>query len=92
MIDDAFSHVSEIVCSIPNLPLLPGVYSVKLWSAIGGQESDVIENAGDFIVKEADSLRKDLSANHPRSKSHHHGSILVSHSWQVLPKITSSSA
>jgi lipopolysaccharide transport system ATP-binding protein len=88
MIDNTFSHVSEIVCSIPNLPLLPGVYGVKLWSEIGGQESDVIENAGDFIVKGADSPTRHLSANHRRSKSHHHGFILVPHSWQILPKKT----
>ena len=87
MIDDAsYSHLSEIVCSIPNLPLLPGVYNVKLWSAIGGQESDDVENAGYFIVKGVDSPARDLLANHRSSKSHQDCFILVSHSWQILPK------
>jgi len=73
---DNLSAVSEIVCTIPALPLAAGVYRIHLWSAVGKERADYIENAAQLVVMEGDFFG---SGRLPVSRKH--GSFLVHHSW-----------
>ena len=68
----------QIVCRIPSLPLLPGMYGVTLWGGVKGATADVVNRAADFEVVEGDFFG---SGKLPKSR---HGDFLIAHSWELL--------
>jgi lipopolysaccharide transport system ATP-binding protein len=69
----------RLVCSIPNLPLVPGSYRINVWIAVDGQAADQIQHASQFHVVASDFFP---SGNLPDLGRH--GPILVFHSWSAL--------
>jgi len=75
---DEFPPECEVLCEIPMLPLIPGLYQVDLWSAVGRERADCIENAGQFEIMESDFFGSGKLPTH-----HKHGPILVPHTWSI---------
>ena len=75
---DEFPPECEVLCEIPMLPLIPGLYQVDLWSAVGRDRADYIENAGQFEVMASDYYGSGKLPVH-----HKHGPILVPHTWSI---------
>ena len=69
---------SELVFSIPQLPLAPGLYRIDLWSEVRGQEADCIKGAAQFSVDEGD-----FYGNGKLPVTRKHGSMLVGHTLHV---------
>jgi len=69
----------SFVCRIPRLPLQPGHYSFNLFCKVSGEIADWVQNAGVIEVAAGDFFN---SGKLPPSDQ---GSLLLSHSWNVLP-------
>lgn len=65
----------EIVCRIPQLPLQPGNYSFNLFSTVGGEIADWIQNAGTIQIEAGNFFG---TGKLPPAEQ---GPFLVSHSW-----------
>ena len=71
----------QIICNIPKLPLLPGNYSLSIYSTANMIETDWINEALYFTVNSGRYFRTgSLPANHAAR-------ILVDHSWDLRKKI-----
>jgi lipopolysaccharide transport system ATP-binding protein len=67
----------RIKCLIPNLPLLPGKYTVSLWCKISERMADNIQDA--FSIQVVDGDFFGTGKLNPDDG----GSILVSHAWEI---------
>jgi lipopolysaccharide transport system ATP-binding protein len=65
----------EIICRLPQLPLQPGAYSFNLFSTVGGEIADWLQNAGTIEVEAGNFFG---TGKLPPSEQ---GPFLVSHSW-----------
>lgn len=65
-----------VTCTIPDLPLLPGKYSVNLFAAVGAEILDWVQEAATFEVYENDYL----GFGH-LTRSAGHGRIAVRQAW-----------
>lgn len=70
----------SFVCRIPAFPLQPGKYSFNLFCKVGGEIADWVQDAGVIEVAPGDFFN---SGKLPPSDQ---GSLLVSHSWNVVPR------
>lgn len=67
----------KIICNIPKLPLLPGTYSLTLYTTSNMIETDWVEEATVFQVKGGNFFK---SCSLPSNNS---ARILVDHYWEV---------
>jgi lipopolysaccharide transport system ATP-binding protein len=67
----------RILCTIPRLPLLPGVYTYSVWCTVGGTLEDSVAEAGKLSVVEGDYFG---TGKLPRNQA---GDFLVAHHWSV---------
>jgi lipopolysaccharide transport system ATP-binding protein len=74
----------RILCRLPRLPLQPGRYTYNLYSSIGGEIADWIQNVGLINVEAGDFYG---SGKLPPPQQ---GSFLVDHSWDVTANLASS--
>jgi len=65
----------EIICRLPQLPLQPGIYCFNLFSTVGGEISDWLQNAGTIEIETGNLFG---SGKLPPPDQ---GPFLVSHSW-----------
>lgn len=65
----------EVVCRIPELPLLPASYKINVWVQLDGENADRIDHAADLTVTE--------TAFFPtgRLQRNRYGDALVRHTW-----------
>jgi len=73
----ALTPGSRLLCSIPHLPLVPGVYTYTVWCTIGGTLEDFVAEAGKLSVAEGDYFG---TGNLPPNTI---GDFLVAHTWSV---------
>jgi lipopolysaccharide transport system ATP-binding protein len=66
----------EVVCHIPELPLAPGRYVFNLFSTVGGEVVDWVQQAGYLDVAAGDYFGTG------QLKTHDEG-FLVKHKWSV---------
>lgn len=71
-------ETGQVTCAIQSLPLLPGQYSLYLWSAVQKQQTDTFPNLGNLIVHE-----RDFFGSGKLPKYSNHGAVLVQHSWLI---------
>jgi lipopolysaccharide transport system ATP-binding protein len=67
----------ELVCSLPELPLLPGRYALTFYIEVNGILADWVRNAMHFEVFEDDVFGTG------RLPPTSHGPVLVRHTWAV---------
>jgi len=70
---------ATLVCKIPSLPLVADIYSVFLWASVNGYTADIVPNALQFSVSEADIYG---SGKFPIKRKH--GSLILPHDWAHL--------
>lgn len=68
----------EVVCHIPELPLAPGRYVFNLFSTVGGEIADWVQQAGYLNVAAGDYFGTG------QLRTHHEG-FVVKHRWTVKP-------
>ena len=68
---------ARILCTIPRLPLLPGVYTYTVSCRVGGTLEDHVEEAGKLSVVAGDSFG---TGKLPPNQG---GDFLVAHQWSV---------
>ncbi|HMF49192.1 MAG TPA: ABC transporter ATP-binding protein [Candidatus Saccharimonadales bacterium] len=68
---------ARLLCKIPRLPLVPGMYTYTLWCTIGGTLEDYVSEAGKVTVAEGDYFG---TGNLP---SRDVGDFLVEHTWSA---------
>ena len=68
----------EVVCHIPELPLAPGRYVFNLFSTVGGEIADWVQQAGYLNVAAGDYFGTG------QLRTHHEG-FVVKHRWSVKP-------
>src|SRR5215475_2782733 len=73
---DALPASGEVICHIPELPLAPGRYVFNLFSAVGGEIVDWVQQAGYLDVAAGDYFGTG------QLKTHAEG-FLVKHKWSV---------
>jgi lipopolysaccharide transport system ATP-binding protein len=67
----------EVQCKIPQLPLMPGNYSINIYVAVNGAVSDWITDVAMFEVESSDFYGTG------RIPPASHGRFLVKHSWSI---------
>jgi lipopolysaccharide transport system ATP-binding protein len=72
----------ELVCHIPELPLAPGRYVFNLFSAIGGEVVDWVQQAGHLDVAPGDYFGTGQLRTHDEG-------FVVKHRWSVKPQASS---
>jgi lipopolysaccharide transport system ATP-binding protein len=72
-------RVGVFRCTVPRLPLLPGRYSLNIYSEANGYVADWVQDAHLLDVVESDFFG---SGQLPPSS---HGKVVVAHSWDVSP-------
>jgi lipopolysaccharide transport system ATP-binding protein len=77
---------ARIICNIPRLPLLPGVYTYTIWCQVGAIEEDYVAEAGKLSVVEGDYFG---TGKLPPKQI---GDFLVAHTWSDRVNATMSSA
>jgi len=80
LVNQGFEQIGPdgtLICSIPRLPLLPGKYTVNLYSTVGAEIADWIQNAGAIDVVTGDFFGSG------RLPSIAQGQLLVSHTWET---------
>jgi lipopolysaccharide transport system ATP-binding protein len=73
----ALAPRARILCNIPRLPLLPGIYTFTIWCTVGGTLEDLVADAGKLSVAEGDYFG---TGKLPPNAV---GDFLVAHSWSV---------
>jgi len=73
----ALTPSSRLLCRIPRLPLLAGVYTYSVWCTVGETMEDAISEAGKLTVAEGDYFG---TGRLPPAVN---GEFLVAHSWSV---------
>jgi lipopolysaccharide transport system ATP-binding protein len=68
---------ARAICSIPHLPLMPGIYTYTVWCTVGGTLEDLVADAGNLSVVEGDYFG---TGKLPPNAI---GDFLVAHSWSV---------
>lgn len=68
----------EFVCTLPNLPLRSGHYTVDLYCKVNGQVSDWIRSAASFDVEDGDYFQTGKI-----TMGAYTGSVFIEHSWKV---------
>ena len=76
-IPDDWPPTGEIICTIPKLPLISGVYSVNLYSTVNGIVADWVTDAATFRVETADYYGTG------RTPPPSHSRFFVDHSWSI---------
>jgi lipopolysaccharide transport system ATP-binding protein len=76
----ALSRGTRVLCSIPRLPLQPGVYALTIWCKAGGNLQDHVPDAGKLTVVEGDYFGTGKLP--PREL----GDFFVAHNWAVMPE------
>jgi lipopolysaccharide transport system ATP-binding protein len=71
----ALAPGARICCSIPHLPLLPGIYTYTIWCAVGEVTEDFVAEAGKLSVVEGDYFGTG------KLPARQVGDFLVAHSW-----------
>ena len=71
-----FSSTGIVRCTIAQLPLVPGEYSVNVACTVRKQRADRVENAATFTV-----LENDYFGTGRLPKPDKHGPIIVSNEW-----------
>lgn len=72
---DSLPPSGEIVCRLPHFPLQPGFYSFNLFSTVGGEITDWLQNAGTIEIEAGDFFG---TGKLPPSDQ---GPFLIRHSW-----------
>jgi lipopolysaccharide transport system ATP-binding protein len=67
----------RLLCRIPRLPLLPGVYPYTIWCTVGGNLEDHVVDAGSLSVADGDYFGTGKLP--PKTV----GDMLVSHDWSL---------
>jgi lipopolysaccharide transport system ATP-binding protein len=67
----------HILCKIPRLPLLPGIYTYTIWCTVGGIMEDFVSDVGKISVAEGDYFG---TGKLPPNTI---GDLLVAHTWSV---------
>jgi lipopolysaccharide transport system ATP-binding protein len=67
----------RLVCRIPRLPLVPGIYTFTIWCTVGDVLEDYVSEAGSLSVAEGDYYG---TGKLPKIAL---GDFLVSHDWSV---------
>jgi homopolymeric O-antigen transport system ATP-binding protein len=75
----ALSRGTRLLCSIPRLPLQPGVYSFTIYCSVGDNLEDYVADAGKLTVVDGDYFGTGKLP--PREA----GDFIVAHSWTVMP-------
>jgi lipopolysaccharide transport system ATP-binding protein len=75
----ALRRGSRLLCSIPRLPLQPGVYAFTIWCKVGDNLEDYVADAGKLTVVEGDYFGTGKLP--PREV----GDFIVAHDWTVMP-------
>src|SRR4029077_82803 len=75
----ALRRGSRLLCSIPRLPLQPGVYAFTIWCVVGDNLEDYVADAGKLTVVEGDYFGTGKLP--PREV----GDFIVAHDWTVMP-------
>jgi lipopolysaccharide transport system ATP-binding protein len=70
-------RAGTFVCTIPRLPLAPGVYSLNAYSEVNGAVADWVQSAARFDVVESDVF----GTGHLPSAAH--GRFVVDHAWSL---------
>jgi lipopolysaccharide transport system ATP-binding protein len=70
------------VCQIPELPLAPGRYVFNLFSTIGGETADWVQQAGYLDVAAGDYFGTGQLRTHDEG-------FVVKHRWSVKPQARS---
>jgi lipopolysaccharide transport system ATP-binding protein len=69
---------SEVICSVPRIPLLAGQYYIDLWCAISSEQQDFIANSMTLRVEEGNFFK---SSHTWRPRGDRHGFIVVPQQW-----------
>ena len=73
------SRGTRLLCSIPRLPLQPGIYAFTIWCTVGDNLEDYVADAGKLTVVEGDYFGTGKLP--PREI----GEFIVAHNWTVIP-------
>jgi lipopolysaccharide transport system ATP-binding protein len=76
----ALSRGTRLLCSIPRLPLQPGVYALTIWCKVDFIIEDYVADAGKLTVVEGDYFGTGKLP--PREV----GDFIVAHNWTVMPE------
>jgi lipopolysaccharide transport system ATP-binding protein len=76
----ALSRGTRLLCSIPRLPLQPGVYALTIWCKVDRVLEDYVADAGKLTVVEGDYFG---TGKLPLREV---GDFLVAHNWTVMPE------
>jgi lipopolysaccharide transport system ATP-binding protein len=71
---------ARIQCTIPRLPLLPGIYTYSIWCTVSDTLEDLVLEAGKLSVVEGDYFGTG------KLPPHQVGDFLVAHTWSVERK------
>jgi lipopolysaccharide transport system ATP-binding protein len=81
---DVLPPCGEVICHIPELPLAPGRYVFNLYSTVGGEVVDWVQQAGYLDVAAGDYFGTG------QLKTHDEG-FLVKHRWSIQsPRVAAS--
>jgi lipopolysaccharide transport system ATP-binding protein len=70
---------ARILCNIPRLPLLPGIYTYTIWCTVGETTEDYVAEAGKLSVVEGDYFGTG------KLPARTVGDFLVAHTWSDRP-------
>ncbi len=73
----SLSPGGRLLCRVPRLPLMPGLYTYTIWCTVGGNLEDLVADAGEVAVVEGDYFSTGKLP--PRDV----GDFLVAHTWSV---------
>jgi lipopolysaccharide transport system ATP-binding protein len=73
------SRGTRLLCSIPRLPLQPGIYGFTIWCTVGDNLEDHVVDAGKLTVVEGDYFGTGKLP--PRET----GEFIVAHNWTLIP-------
>jgi lipopolysaccharide transport system ATP-binding protein len=76
-------QTGRIVCSVPELPLLPGHYNLQFSCLVGRELTDKVHQAATLVVTEGDFFGTGRLPPQPDV----FGPLLVRHSWSVEPAL-----
>jgi lipopolysaccharide transport system ATP-binding protein len=73
----ALAPGARVLCHIPRLPLMSGIYTYSIWCKVGETLEDLVSDAGKLSVAEADYFG---TGKLPPNRV---GDFLVAHTWSV---------
>ena len=73
----ALKPEGRIICRIPSLPLLQGIYPYSIWCTVGDILEDLVQQAGSLSVVEGDFFG---TGTLPPKEN---GDVLINHQWSV---------